>query len=138
METSQQPEKSEMQNPNELAVERNRLASERTLMAWIRTSLSLISFGFTIYKFMQVMLEQGMNSNLSYESPRAVGLSLIGIGTFAMIIASAQHFLYVKQLMGYKGTYKFWKDLSFIVALLLLLLGVLMLGGIIMRSGPFQ
>lgn len=138
MKTSQQPEKTEMQNPNELAVERNRLASERTLMAWIRTSLSLISFGFTIYKFMQVMLDQGLNSNLRYESPRAVGLSLIGIGTFAMIIASAQHFLYVKKLMGYKGEYIFWKDLSFVVAFLLLLLGVLMFGGIILRSGPFQ
>jgi hypothetical protein len=34
-----------------LAVERPRLACERTLMAWIRTAASLISFGFTIYKF---------------------------------------------------------------------------------------
>jgi hypothetical protein len=30
-----------------LAVERTRLADERTLMAWVRTSTSLISFGFT-------------------------------------------------------------------------------------------
>ncbi|MGB0437426.1 MAG: DUF202 domain-containing protein, partial [Mycobacterium sp.] len=31
-----------------LAVDRTRLAAERTLMAWIRTSTSLIAFGFTI------------------------------------------------------------------------------------------
>ncbi|MFN9624229.1 MAG: YidH family protein, partial [Cyanobacteriota bacterium] len=33
---------------NELAKERNRDAAERTLMAGIRTSLSLISFGFGV------------------------------------------------------------------------------------------
>ena len=36
-----------------LALERTRLAAERSLMAWVRTALSMISFGFTIYKFMQ-------------------------------------------------------------------------------------
>jgi len=35
---------------NELAKERNRAAEERTLMAWIRTCLSLISFGFGLDK----------------------------------------------------------------------------------------
>ena len=36
-----------------LAVDRTRLAYERTLMAWVRTATSLISFGFTIYKFFE-------------------------------------------------------------------------------------
>ena len=40
-----------------LAVERTRLAYERTLMAWTRTATSLISFGFTIYKFFQYLRE---------------------------------------------------------------------------------
>ena len=35
---------------NELAKQRNRDAAERTLMAWIRTCLSLISFGFGLDK----------------------------------------------------------------------------------------
>ena len=38
-----------------LAVDRTRLAHERTLMAWVRTATSLISFGFTIYKFFQFL-----------------------------------------------------------------------------------
>ena len=36
-----------------LAVDRTRLAYERTLMAWVRTAASLISFGFTSYKFFE-------------------------------------------------------------------------------------
>jgi len=32
-----------------LAVDRTRLAYERNLMAWVRTAVSLITFGFTIY-----------------------------------------------------------------------------------------
>jgi uncharacterized membrane protein YidH (DUF202 family) len=37
----------------QLAAERTRLAYERTLMAWVRTGTSLITFGFTIYKFFE-------------------------------------------------------------------------------------
>jgi len=33
-----------------MAVERSFLAFERTLMAWLRTSLSMMSFGFTLVK----------------------------------------------------------------------------------------
>jgi putative membrane protein len=37
-----------------LGVERTRLAYERTMMAWVRTATSLITFGFSIYKFFQI------------------------------------------------------------------------------------
>ena len=37
-----------------LAFDRTRAAYERTMMAWIRTATSLITFGFTIYKFFQI------------------------------------------------------------------------------------
>ena len=42
---------------NELAKERSRQASDRTLMAWVRTSLSLIGFGFGIASFRDILLE---------------------------------------------------------------------------------
>jgi putative membrane protein len=138
METSPIPAKQEVPNVNDLAVDRNRLASERTLMAWLRTALSMISFGFTIYKFMQLMLDQNPTTGITTDSPRAVGLSLIGIGTFALFVAAAQHFIYVKQLLGIKRPYRFWRDLSFIVSCLLLMIGILMLAGITMRTGPFN
>ena len=36
-----------------LALDRTRLAAERTLMGWVRTSFSMMTFGFTIYKVVQ-------------------------------------------------------------------------------------
>jgi uncharacterized membrane protein YidH (DUF202 family) len=41
-----------------LAVSRTMLAHDRTLMAWVRTATSMISFGFTIYKFFQFLEDQ--------------------------------------------------------------------------------
>ena len=36
---------------NQLALERAYIAHERTMMAWIRTSVALITFGFSIQQF---------------------------------------------------------------------------------------
>ena len=65
-----------------LSFDRTRMAAERTLMAWVRTALSMISFGFTIYKFLEAMLPQSTSPVLRADTPRNVGLSLIGIGTY--------------------------------------------------------
>ena len=118
-----------------LALDRTRMASERTLMAWVRTALSMISFGFTIYKFLQVIQEQDRLHVLRSQAPRDVGLTLTGIGTFAVIIACVQHWKYVKKLRP-DQPYRPW-DLTFIVACFIALLGLLTFGSILVRAGAF-
>jgi putative membrane protein len=118
-----------------LALDRTRMAAERTLMAWVRTALSMISFGFTIYKFLQVLQEQDKLHVLRPQAPRDVGLTLTGIGTFAVIIACVQHWKYVKKLRP-DQPYKLWTDLTFIVACLIAILGLLIFVSIIFRTGP--
>ena len=117
-----------------LAIDRTRLAAERSLMAWVRTSLSMITFGFTIYKFLQFIRQQSGVPLPRPQAPRNLGLALIGIGTFALIAACIQHRNYVRKL-GAVQPQKPW-DLAFIVACLIGFLGLLVFVSIFLRAGP--
>jgi putative membrane protein len=75
-----------------LAVDRTWLAHERTMLAWVRTAASLISFGFTIYKFFQLeigRLAPGRPEPLI--GPREFALILIGLGIASLILAFVEH-----------------------------------------------
>jgi putative membrane protein len=117
-----------------LAIERTRMAAERTLMGWVRTALSMISFGFTIFKFLESTQQRGLGPQLRPHGPREVGLSLIGIGMFALVIACFQHWQFIKKLRP-DNPYKPW-DLAFVVAFLIGLLGAAMFVSMIFRAGP--
>jgi putative membrane protein len=68
----------------DLAVRRTVMAAERSLMAWIRTGLSMTSFGFTLYKLLQAF--QASGEILPRENtPRNIGLFLTGLGVFALV-----------------------------------------------------
>jgi putative membrane protein len=117
-----------------LAYERTRMAAERTLMGWIRTALSMIGFGFTIYKFLESVENTAFGAIGSKRSPESVGLTLIGIGVFALTIACTQHWKYVKNLRP-DQPYKPW-DLSFVVAFLIGGFGIVIFISIVLKSGP--
>ena len=74
-----------------LAVDRTRLAHERTLMAWVRTATSLISFGFTIYKFFQFELKGRAPSADGFVGPREFALVMIAIGLVALLLSTIEH-----------------------------------------------
>lgn len=72
------------------------LAAERTMMSILRTSLSFISFGFTIYTFLHYVRE-GEKLPVRESGPKVMGLALIGIGLFILITGSWQHREFLKQ-----------------------------------------
>ena len=75
-----------------LAVSRTMLAHDRTLMAWVRTSTSMISFGFTMYKFFQYLRsDRGPQDAERLLGPRGVALVLIGIGIGALVLATVDY-----------------------------------------------
>jgi len=122
-------------NSSDLAFERTRMAAERTLIAWIRTALSMISFGFTIYKFLEAM-QESQKVHLQPNGPRNLGLTLIALGTTGLIIACIQHRSLLKQLHYSTSVGARW-SLAMIVAAAISLLGVLAFASIALQMGPY-
>ncbi len=76
----------------ELALKRTLLAHQRTLMAWIRTSASMISFGFTIYKFFEYLTTAELIRPAHHLfGPRAFGTGMILVGVVALVLATAEY-----------------------------------------------
>jgi len=74
----------------DLAATRTLMGADRTLMAWVRTSLSMDSFGFTIYKVLQGFQEAGKSLPQGY-TPQSIGLFLTGLGTVAMVMGTVEY-----------------------------------------------
>jgi putative membrane protein len=119
----------------DLALQRTRLAAERTLDAWVRTALSMISFGFTIYKFLQQLQEDLPTPVTHPDAARNIGLALVAMGTLAVPVAIYQHIAFFKQL----GLHPFRRPVSLavIVAAFVGVLGLLVLIGLVADVGPF-
>jgi putative membrane protein len=120
----------------DLAVQRTIMASERSLMASIRTALSMIGFGFTIYKFFQYMPEEIASGTIRRpQAPRNLGLSLIALGTLALAAAAWQHRRFLNRI-GLPGSHHIW-SISFALAILVILVGIVTFYGVLWRHGPF-
>jgi len=59
MQLAEQPSHSAvgLDDSTQLGFERTRASFEQTLMSWIRTATSLITFGFSIYKFFEQLID---------------------------------------------------------------------------------
>jgi putative membrane protein len=77
------------------------MALDRTLLAWVRTSASLIGFGFAIYQFFELLNRSPeVVAPRSPHAARLLGLSLVGIGTLALGLALIQYLLLLRYLGG--------------------------------------
>ena len=116
-----------------LAIERTRLAHERTLMAWVRTATSLISFGFTIYKFFQYLRENQTAAPEGHTiTPRDLGLIMIALGVGSLVMATFAHRRDVQALRAEYGVLV-PRSLATITATLIGGLGVFLLVVVMLR-----
>jgi putative membrane protein len=98
------------------------------MMAWIRTATSLISFGFTIYKFFQLETQQGQDHVLG---PRGFAVIMIGTGLVALMLSGVQHRESLRLLKETYGPVP--RSVAGPVAALVAVLGVLALIGVLVR-----
>lgn len=119
----------------QLAVDRTRLAYERTLMAWVRTATSLISFGFTIYKFFEFLREESAGKmphadHLIGSRQFALVMILTGLGTLGL--ATLQHRRHLQTLRAQGALIP--NSLAMMLALLVVLIGFLGLFVVLFRQ----
>ena len=106
-----------------LAVDRTRLAYERTMMAWVRTGTSLISFGFTIYKFFQFQTDKGAAAANPLIGPRAFAMMMIGTGLVALLLSTIEHRQSMQSLRATYGPQP--RSVAGIVAMIVSVMGLL-------------
>lgn len=75
-------------------------AAERTLLAWVRTSLTLMAFGFVVERFglFLSMLPNQFSQPLHRSLTFWVGLSFILLGSLVAVTASRQYRLILRTL----------------------------------------
>jgi putative membrane protein len=120
----------------DMALLRTVMASERSLMAWIRTALSMIGFGFSIYNFFKYQADEIASGTIARpQAPRNLGMSLIAVGTLALVAAAWQHRRFLNEL-GATEHKHLW-SVSFAVAVMVILIGIVTFYGVWLRHGPF-
>ena len=119
----------------DLALHRTLMAAGRTLLAWVRTGMSMIGFGFTIYKILQAAQKEGIALTLRPQGPRDIGLFLIALGTFSALIGGLEYWSLTKS---------FWRDFKvrprkfpLVAAALIFLLGLWLFIAIVLKAEYF-
>jgi inner membrane protein YidH len=127
------PAGGELSISDQLSVERTRLSHDRTLMSNVRTSTTLISFGFTIYKFFADLQERGEIAHPDrLLGSRHVGFLMVAIGVVYVIVASLS---YQQQMSRMKERYGISLDrLPLALAVVISFLGGVGLLAIILRQ----
>ncbi len=127
------PREGETDASTQLSLERTYLATQRTLQAWIRTTLSMISFGFTIGKLGQAMQEFVVRGVFSSHTVGVKGVAyfLVVLGTLGLLGATAQ-FWYSVRLLEAQGL-RHRPSLEYVIAILLCMLGIFALSALILE-----
>lgn len=113
---------------NQLAKERSREAADRTLLAWIRTSISLIGFGFAIAKTFDYVetsyIEETGKVLDPNHTPVIFGAGFMILGILGLIAGVIQYGRILRRLKSEQFTYTEPFPLPKIMAILLIIIGI--------------
>ena len=105
---------------------RTLLALDRTSLAWIRTALTMATFGFAIAAFFRTLMAQSLDPQTIHLHQDAIwfGLALVVLGIVATVLAGASHWLTVRRIRRNEAPVLTLWPLSLTVAVLLVVLAL--------------
>lgn len=128
-----------------MSFQRTRMSADRTLMSVIRTALSLISFGFTIYQVFEKLRDSGEIAHAA--APRNFGLALVILGIGMLIVGMIYHLQFMSGLRAEReqmkadglihAESKYPLSFTFVIAVLLLVVGFAAIISMVFNVGPF-
>ena len=120
------------------------MSADRTLMSVIRTSLSLISFGFTIYQFFNHLSDEA--GPTGSHAARNFGAALVYLGVAMVVAGIAFHIQFMLALRRQRremvesgiihGQSRFPLSFTLVVAILLLVVGLAAMASVRFRFEP--
>lgn len=115
--------------PEQISRQREHQANERTFLAWLRTSISLIGFGFAIARF-GLFLDQLGAAVADDSAPRsplisseALGLCLVIFGIIVIVLAGLRYADVYRQIE--RASYYHNRSMIFLMTGIMILLGLL-------------
>ena len=118
---------------------RTRLSLERTMMSWVRTSVALIGFGFTIVQFFQRLQSDAVAPALRPQAPWYLGLALIAAGVLVLLVSIWQYRKMVRYLLGdeYKpiaGLEEVKHTPLYAISIAMIFIGLFAFGAVFLRA----
>ena len=114
-------------------------------MSVIRTSLSLISFGFTIFQFFEKFKQADVLT--SAHAPRNFGTTLVAVGILLLVLGIVYHIRFMLGLREQRkrmvadglihGQSEFPPSMTLVTALILLAIGLVAITSMVFQVGPF-
>ena len=114
---------------------RTQLALDRTTLAWIRTTLTMASFGFGMVAFFRSIRQESPSEETVRLQQGAIqfGASFLILGIAATVLAGASHWLTLRRLRHGESPVVTQWPLSITVAMLSAVIGLLGLWSLFAR-----
>jgi putative membrane protein len=114
------------------------LANERTFLAWIRTSISIIVFGFVVAKF-GITLRQFLRLQNEVAQSRAlslgIGIGFMVMGVFMALVAVIRYHLTLRLLEA--GQFKPARGIIVFLGMLTALFGLVLVTYLVLTAHSF-
>jgi len=114
----------ELKLSEKLAIDRTVMAADRSMLAGVRTSVSFIGFGFTIFNVLRVLQVNASVKVMRPGTPRNIGLFMLLAGTLPLVVEMIQYSRILTKL-GRKNRIAF--NPYFQMACVILLLGIILI-----------